>query len=111
MNLRNLVEPVHVEPDLEEYIASVIFETRQERRVAVGASPRGSLAFLKMARAFAIMKGRDYILPDDIKHFGHAVLSHRLILQPEYWMSRQVGDDVITDVFRNVQVPVLATKR
>jgi MoxR-like ATPase len=82
-------------------------ETRRDRHVAVGASPRGSLAFLKMARAQAALEGRDYILPDDIKRFAVSVLSHRLILQPEYWLTRQVAEDVIADVFARVQVPVL----
>jgi MoxR-like ATPase len=107
LELSNLVERVHMDPDLEGYIASLVSETRSDRRVAVGASPRGSLAFLKMARAHAALVGRDYVLPDDIKHFAIQVLSHRLILQPEYWMSHQVAEDVITDVFSRVPVPVL----
>jgi MoxR-like ATPase len=107
LELCQLVETVHIDPDLEEYIACLVSETRQDRRVAVGASPRGSLAFLKMARAHAALQGREYVLPDDIKHFAVPVLSHRLILQPEYWMSHQVADDVIADVFAEVPVPVL----
>ncbi|HTX89974.1 MAG TPA: MoxR family ATPase [Anaerolineales bacterium] len=105
--MRKAVETVHVEQDLEEYIASVIQETRRDRRVAVGASPRGSLAFLKLARANAALQGRDYILPDDIKRFAVPVLSHRLILQPEYWLTRQVSDRVIDEIMARVPVPVL----
>ena len=105
--LRDLVETVHIDPDLEEYIAKLVSETRRDRRVAVGASPRGSLAFLKLGRAHAALAGRDYVLPDDIKHFAVPVLSHRLILQPEYWMSHQVAEDVIAEVFAKVPVPVL----
>jgi MoxR-like ATPase len=108
LELCSLVETVHVDTDLEGYIASLVSETRLDRRVAVGASPRASLAFLKMARAQAALDGRDYVLPDDIKRFAVPVLSHRLILQPEYWMSRQVGEDVITEVFAKVPVPVLS---
>jgi MoxR-like ATPase len=107
LDLCGLIETVHIEPDLEEYIASLVSETRRDRRVAVGASPRASLAFLKMARAQAALSGRDFVLPDDIKRFATAVLSHRLILQPEYWMSTQVTEAVITDVFAKVPVPVL----
>jgi MoxR-like ATPase len=105
--MRKVVETVHMDQDLEGYIAAVIQETRHDRHVAVGSSPRGSLAFLKMARAYAAMQGRDYVLPDDIKHFGLPVLSHRLILQPEYWLTRQVADRVIGDIFAKVPVPVL----
>ncbi len=105
--LRAAIEDVHVDEDLEGYIAAIIHETRKDRRVAVGASPRGSLAFLKISRAYAAMQGRDYILPDDIKRFGTAILSHRIILQPEYWMASKVTDDVIRDVFAKVPVPVV----
>jgi MoxR-like ATPase len=107
LEMRQAVETVHVEPDLEGYIASLVSETRRDRRVAVGASPRGSLAFLKMARAQAALEGREYVIPDDIKRFGMPVLSHRLILQPEYWMARKVTDEVINDVFDRVAVPVI----
>ena len=107
LELASLVERVHIETDLEEYIACIVSETRQDRRVAVGASPRASLAFLKLARAQAALEGRDYVLPDDIKRFAVPVLSHRLILQPEYWMSHEVAEDVIADVFTKVPVPVL----
>lgn len=105
--LRAALEGVHVEEDLEGYIAALVHETRADRRVAVGASPRGSLAFLKMARAHAALVGRDYVIPDDIKRFSASVLSHRLILQPEYWMSHQVTGEVIRDVLDKVPVPVV----
>jgi MoxR-like ATPase len=107
VEMRKVVETVHVDEDLETYIATIIQETRHDRHVAVGSSPRGSLAFLKMARAHAALEGRDYILPDDIKRFSVPVLSHRLILQPEYWLTRQVADRVIADIFAKVSVPVL----
>jgi len=107
LEMRKAVETVHVDEDLEGYIAAVVHETRRDRHVAVGASPRGSLAFLKMARARAALEGRDYILPDDIKHFAVPVLSHRLILQPEYWLTSQVAEDVIADAFAKVPVPVV----
>ena len=107
LEMRAAVEGVHVEADLENYIAALVHTTRQDRRVAVGASPRGSLAFLKMARAFAALAGRDYILPDDIKRFATPVLHHRLLLQPEYWMSRQISDEVIRDVLEKTPVPVI----
>jgi MoxR-like ATPase len=108
--LCQLVESVHIDPDLEMYIATLVSETRLDRRVAVGASPRASLAFLKMARAHAALVGREYVLPDDIKRFAVPVLSHRLILQPEYWMSHQVAEDVIDEVFAKVPVPVLPNR-
>jgi len=107
LEMRAVVETVHVDGDLEAYIAELVHATRVDRRVAVGSSPRGSLAFLKIARAYAALSGRDYVLPDDIKHFAAPVLSHRLILQPEYWMSHQITGEVIRDVFGKVAVPVV----
>ena len=107
LEMRATVETVHVDADLEGYIANLVHTTRSDRRVAVGASPRGSLAFLKMARANAALEGREYIIPDDIKYFAEPVLSHRILLQPEYWMSHQVTGEVIRDVLGKVPVPVI----
>ncbi len=108
LEMRAVVETVHVDADLEGYIAHLVHATRSDRRVAVGSSPRGSLAFLKMARAHAALEGRDYILPDDVKRFALPVLSHRLLLQPEYWMSHQVAGEVIRDVLEKTPVPVIS---
>ncbi len=106
--LREAVEGVHVDADIEDYIASLVHATRADRRVAVGASPRGSLAFLKLARSNAAMDGRDYVIPDDVKRYAVPVLSHRLILQPEYWMSQTVNGEVIQDVVTKTAVPVIS---
>jgi MoxR-like ATPase len=107
LEMRQVIETIHVDDDLELYIARLVHETRVDRRVAVGASPRASLAFLKMARARAALQGRAYILPDDIKLFAVPILSHRMIMQPEYWMGRRVAEDVITEVLSKVPVPVV----
>jgi MoxR-like ATPase len=107
-DLREAVESVHVDPDLEGYIASLVHATRQDRRVSVGASPRASLAFLKIGRAHAALEGRSYVVPDDIKRFAVPVLSHRLILQAEYWLSQSVTADVIHDVLEKTPVPVIS---
>jgi MoxR-like ATPase len=107
LEMRAALETVHVDPDLEGYISALVHATRTDRRVAVGSSPRASLAFLKMARARAALAGRDYILPDDVKHFAVPILSHRLMLQPEYWMSREMNSDIIRDVLKATPVPVI----
>jgi MoxR-like ATPase len=109
--MRQAVETVFVEPDLERYIVNLVAETRRDRRVAVGASPRASLALLKLARAQAACEARDYILPDDIKAYVHPVLVHRLILQPEYWMRQQVTGDIVENILKSVPVPVLGERR
>ena len=107
LELREAVENVHVDADLENYIASIVHATRVDRRVAVGASPRGSLAFLKIARANAALDGRDFIIPDDIKRYATPVLGHRVILQPEYWMAKSVTEEVIRDTVARTPVPVI----
>jgi MoxR-like ATPase len=107
LDMRQVTETVHVDGDLELYVAQLVHETRTDRRVAVGASPRASLAFLKMSRARAALQGRAYILPDDIKHFAVPILAHRLIMQPDYWMARRVVEEVIADVLNKVPVPVV----
>jgi len=107
LEMRDVVETIHVDSDLESYIAALVHATRADRRVAVGASPRGSLAFLKMARANAVLEGRDYIIPDDIKRYAVPILGHRVILQPEFWMASQVTGDVIQDSLNKTPVPVV----
>ena len=107
LEMRDCVETVHVNADLESYIAALVHATRTDRRVSVGASPRGSLAFLKIARANAAIENRDFITPDDIKRYAIPVLGHRVILQPEYWMSRQISDDVIRETLEKTPVPVV----
>ncbi len=106
--MRAAVEEVHIEPDLERYIIDLVDATRHRRQVAVGASPRGSLALLKLTRAWAAIQGRDYVLPDDIKRFVQPALIHRLILQPDLWMTRQAAEQVLADIVRMTPVPVVA---
>jgi MoxR-like ATPase len=108
IDMRGAAESVHVDADLERYIAALVQATRQDRRVAVGASPRAGLAFLKLGRSHAALEGRGYVIPDDVKRFAVPVLGHRLILQPEFWMSQSVGVDVIQDVLEKTPVPVLS---
>ncbi|MCJ7433680.1 MAG: MoxR family ATPase [Anaerolineales bacterium] len=108
LDMRAALETIHVDRDLEGYIAALVHASRADRRVAVGASPRASLAFLKLARAYAALEGRSYIIPDDIKHFAVPVLTHRIILQPEYWMSRQITGEVIADLLSKTSVPVIS---
>jgi len=104
--MRRAVEEVHVDPDLEAYIVSLVQATRQRRQVAVGASPRGSLALLKLSRAQAAMQGRDYLLPDDVKAFVRPALVHRLILEPDLWMKRHAAEEILDEILQSVPVPV-----
>ena len=102
-----IVETVHVDPDIERYIVELVSATRRNGQVAVGASPRGSLALLKLTRAWAAIHGRDYVLPDDVKLFTEPVLVHRLILEPDLWMQRHAAEEVIASIVRGIPVPVI----
>ncbi|HSR31108.1 MAG TPA: MoxR family ATPase, partial [Anaerolineae bacterium] len=90
----------------EHYIVALTAATRARRQVAVGASPRGSLALLKLSRVWAAIHGRDFVLPDDVKEFVQPALIHRLILEPDLWMKRHAAEEVLADVLRSVPVPV-----
>jgi MoxR-like ATPase len=105
--MRETVETIHVDKDIEAYIVALVHATRQHRQVAVGASPRGSLALLKLSRAWAALQGRDFVIPDDVKAFIEPALVHRLILQPDLWMQQHALEDVLFDVQRSVPVPVI----
>jgi MoxR-like ATPase len=106
--MRQAVETVHLDADIEAYTVQIVSETRSHRKVAVGASPRATLALLKLTRAWAAMHGRAYVLPDDVKLFARPVLIHRLILEPDLWSDRQAADEVIAEIQRRVAVPVIA---
>ena len=94
---------------LEELRRAVpLLETRRRGQVAVGASPRGSLALLKLSRAWAALRGRDYVLPDDVKLFVGPALVHRLILEPDLWMQRHAADEVLAAIVQAIPVPVIA---
>jgi MoxR-like ATPase len=108
LEMRQVIEGVFIDPDLEGYIVSLIAKTRTHRLVNVGSSPRGGLALLKLARASAAMQGRDYVLPDDIKAFAQASLAHRVILEPGLWTVRNAPEKVIDEVVHSVNVPVLS---
>jgi MoxR-like ATPase len=107
LDMRQALEEIFVDPDIERYIAQLVHETRQDTRTMVGASPRGSLALLKLGRAQASLAGRSFVLPDDIKAFIQPALSHRLILKPDYWMKKSTANEVLVSVAAQVPVPVI----
>lgn len=104
--MRAAVEEIYLEPDIEKYIVDLVSKTRNHRSVAVGASPRGSLALLKLSRARAALQGRNFVLPDDIKHFVVSALAHRLILEPGLWTVRRAAETIVEEIIQHVAVPV-----
>ena len=101
------IEEVHVAPPLAEYAVAIARATRDSPQLAVGASPRGSLALMKVARARAAYLGRDFVTPDDIKAVSIPALAHRLTLAPELWVQRIDPAEVVRAVVASVPVPVL----
>ena len=102
---RSLVADVHVEDHLMEYIAHIIQQTRNNRNLMLGASPRASLAILSGAKAKAAISGRDFITPDDIKYVAKPVLRHRIQLTPESEMEGMTADRVVSDILELIEVP------
>jgi MoxR-like ATPase len=103
--MQSAVERVHVAPSVREYCVDVVAATRASQSTAVGASPRGSLALLKLARCRAALRGRDYVLPDDVKAIAVPALAHRLVLRPELWVQRVSAEDVVREVLDAVPTP------
>jgi len=103
--MRQAVESVYIEPDVARYIVNLVQATRIASHVAVGASPRASLALLKLSRARAAMEGRDYVIPDDVKFVVREVFIHRLMLKPDMWATELSVQNVVEAIVRNVPVP------
>jgi MoxR-like ATPase len=105
LQMQAALEQIYVSEAVERYIIDVVTATRQSSRVEVGASPRGSLALLKLARAHAALSGRDFITPKDVKSVAVPALAHRLTLRPELWVQRIKADDVIEEILESVPTP------
>jgi MoxR-like ATPase len=105
LEMQRALEQVHVSEPMEGYIVDLVTATRTSPRLAVGASPRGSLALLKLARAKAALAGRDFVVPEDVKGIAVAALAHRLTLRPELWVQRIRGEDVVADALESVPTP------
>jgi len=103
--MQRAVEQVHVAESVRRYCVDIVAATRESQSSAVGASPRGSLALLKLARGKAALAGRDFVLPDDVKAVAVPALAHRLVLRPELWVQRVSAEDVIRDVLAGVPTP------
>ena len=103
--MQGAVEDIHVADSLGRYIVELVGATRTSPRLQVGASPRGSLALLKLARCRAALHGRDFATPDDVKAVAVPGLGHRLMLKPELWVQQISGDDVVREVLEQVPTP------
>ncbi len=105
VEMQRAIEQVHVAESLGLYIVDVVEATRSSQRVQVGASPRGSLALLKLARCRAALRRRDFVTPEDVKAVAVPALSHRLMLKPELWVQRISPEDVVRETLETVPTP------
>lgn len=103
--MRESVEQVSVHEDVLHYVVSLANATRHHPQVAVGASPRAELDLVQLARARALLLGRDYVIPEDVKALAVPAVAHRITLRPEMWVRRIVGSDIIEEVLRRLPVP------
>ena len=107
LEMQQAVEQVHIEESLGYYIVDLVVATRSAPGVQVGASPRGSLALLKLSRGRAALSGRDYVTPDDVKSIAIPALAHRLALKPELWVERLRSDDIVRELLDQVPTPAV----
>jgi MoxR-like ATPase len=103
--MRASLEQIEVSPDVLEYVMAIISATRDHPQIQVGASPRGGLALVQLARGQAMMRRRDYVIPDDIKEIAVPALAHRITLRPELWVRQVNADSVIATLLAAVPVP------
>jgi MoxR-like ATPase len=105
LDLQKKVEEIHVDDDILGYVADIVQATRSQRQVEIGASPRGSLAIFKLARARAVYHGRDYVIPDDVKDVATSALVHRMIMKAESWVKGTDPRSVVDEVLKTIPVP------
>jgi len=103
--LRAALENVEITADLLDYVVAILTATRRDPQIQVGASPRGGLALIQLARGQALLNYRDYVTPDDIKHVAVPALAHRITLRPELWVRQISADDIMTTLLAAVPTP------
>jgi MoxR-like ATPase len=109
--MQTALERVFVSEAVGRYIVDLVQATRAHADALVGASPRGGLAILKLARGRALLAGRDYVVPDDVKAIAVPALAHRVVLRPELWVRRVRGEDVVRSVLDSVPAPAPLDER
>jgi MoxR-like ATPase len=104
------VREIHVDAKIRRYLTEIVHRTRQHEDVALGGSPRASLALFRTSQALAALNGRNFVRPDDVKNMATAVLTHRLILRPESRLRKVTSAAVVAEVLEAVPVPVMSAE-
>ncbi len=105
LGMQRAIENIHVAESVGRYIVALVAATRESPSVDVGASPRGTLALMKLSRVRAALDGRDFVVPDDVKAVAVPALAHRLVLRPELWVQRIEAEEIVQECLRVVPVP------
>jgi MoxR-like ATPase len=103
--MRASLEGIEIGDDLLEYVMAIVDATRRDPQIQVGASPRGGLALVQLARGAALLRERDYVVPDDIKQVAVPALAHRITLRPELWVRQVSADDIVSRLLAGVPTP------
>lgn len=107
LNYREQVEKIHVEDSVEDYIVQIVQATRRHKDIYLGCSPRGTLALYNNSRSLAFIRGRDYVVPDDVKELINNTLAHRLILKSEARIQGKDQETVLAEIVKNIRPPVV----
>lgn len=110
VEMHKSIEEVYVKKEVMKYMVELVQSTRRDMRVAVGSSPRGSLGLFKLSRALAVLSGRDYVVPDDVKRAAIPVLGHRVILKPEARIRGVKVEEIISELLMTVEVPAVTVE-
>lgn len=102
---QQLIKSIYVHPDIIKFIATIVFQTRTDQNLYIGASPRASIAILEAAKAAAAIEGRDFVIPEDIKHVAYPILGHRVVLVPEKEMEGYTTQSIIQQIIDRVEIP------
>jgi MoxR-like ATPase len=105
VGMQKACERVFIHDSVKEYIVSLVSATRRSPSIEIGASPRASLALMRLSRAHALIAQRDFVIPDDVQMFAREVLAHRIILKQELWYRRVSPLSVVSDIIDSVPVP------
>jgi MoxR-like ATPase len=103
--MQRAIEEVSVDEGVGQYCVRLVAETRHHQNLLMGSSPRGSLALLLTSRAYAVLRGRDYVTPEDVKAVAHACLDHRVTVRPELWMNDVSASSVVDSILGSVPTP------
>ena len=110
VEMHKSIEEVYVKKEIMKYMVELVQSTRRDTRVAVGSSPRGSLGLFKLSRALAVLSGRDYVVPDDVKKAAIPVLGHRVILKPEARIRGVKVEEIVSELLMTVEVPAVSAE-